>query len=118
MCGSCRGPPTKQPEIIDLEELEHLQMMREFTNSDVSVPAARVIMEDGSVAPRADIKQAHDALINDTNVVAEVAKFALRGDEGTDGTPFIPETIKGTERNRYLDVDVYGQSVLDEEILF
>jgi hypothetical protein len=51
-------------------------------------------------------------------VVAEVAKFALRGDEGTDGTPFIPETIKGTERNRYLDVDVYGQSVLDEEILF
>lgn len=97
MFDSCRGQPTKQPEIIDVEELEHLQMMREFTNSGVSYPAARVLMEDGSVAPRADIKQAHDALINDTNVVAEVAKFALRGDEGSDGSPYIPDTMKGTE---------------------
>lgn len=51
-------------------------------------------------------------------MVAEVAKFTLRGDEGVDGAPFIPEAVKGTERSQYLDVDVYGQSVLDEEILF
>lgn len=34
-----------------------------------------------------------------------------------DGTAFIPEATK-VVRNPYLDADVFGSSVLDEEILF
>ena len=87
-CGACRGPPTKQPEVIDVEELDHLQIMREFTNSVSSIPSSRVVQEDGCVQSKYDFKQLHEKLVYDGNVVAEVSKFTLKGDEGVDGPAF------------------------------
>jgi hypothetical protein len=63
-------------------------MVREFTNGTSSMPSTRVVQEDGSVRSKFDFKSAREKLVCDGNVVAEVSKFTLKGEEGADGPAF------------------------------
>ena len=52
------------------------------------MPSTRVVQEDGSVRSKFDYKSAREKLVCDGNVVAEVSKFTLKGEEGADGPAF------------------------------